>query len=162
MGFPTQKPVPLLTRIIRASSNPGDVVFDSFCGRGTTIYAAYETNRQWIGCDIAILAIKRIREILLERYRLVERKDYKTDGIPVSVEQAQDLAKNYPFQFEHWFVERIGGFPMKKVGDKGVDGRIYFKTPEGLKHVVLSVKGGNHTAHGRARPERGTGARGRG
>ena len=61
---------------------------------------------------------------------------------PVSVEQAQELWDKNPFQFEHWIVERIGGFPTKKTGDKGIDGRIYFETQHGLKAMVLSVKGG--------------------
>jgi DNA modification methylase len=143
LGFPTQKPLPLLERIIRSSSNEGDVVFDPFCGCGTTVYAAEQTNRTWIGCDIAILAIKLIREILSQRYRLIEGQHFEVDGIPVSVEQAEELFQNDPFQFQHWAVERVGGFPMqKKVADKGIDGRIYFETEKGLREMLLSVKGG--------------------
>lgn len=143
LGYPTQKPVELVRRIIQSSSNKGDVVFDPFCGCGTTIYAAEELERKWIGCDIAILSIKIIREILTgEKYRLVEGNNFEVDGIPVSVEQARELFKKDPFQFEHWFVERIGGFPTKKTGDKGVDGRLYFETEDGMKAMVLSVKGG--------------------
>jgi DNA modification methylase len=143
MGYPTQKPVALLDRIIRAASKPGDTVFDPFCGCGTTIYAAVNNDRKWIGCDIAILSIKLMREMLTgEKYRLVEGVHFDVDGIPVSVEQARELFKRDPFQFEHWLVERIGGFPTKKTGDKGVDGRMYFETKEGLKAMVLSVKGG--------------------
>lgn len=144
LGYPTQKPVTLLRRIISSSTNKGDVVFDPFCGCGTTIYAAQELERKWIGCDIAILSIKLIREILTgEKYRLVEGKSFKVDGIPVSAEQAEELFKRDPFQFEHWLVERVGGFPTKKTGDKGIDGRMYFETKAGLKAMVLSVKGGN-------------------
>jgi DNA modification methylase len=143
LGYPTQKPVELLRRIIQASSNPGDVVFDPFCGCGTTIYAANETERAWIGCDIAILAIKLIREVLTERHRLTEGTHFEVDGIPASVEQAEELFKRDPFQFQHWAVERIGGFPMqKKVADRGIDGRLYFETQEGMKSIVISVKGG--------------------
>ena len=143
MGYPTQKPIALLERIIKASSNPGDVVFDPFCGCGTTIYAALKNGRRWIGCDVAILSIKLIREHLTgERLRLVERHDFDVSGIPVSVEQAQELFKRDPFQFEHWLVERVGGFPTKKTGDKGIDGRMYFETKDGLRCMVLSVKGG--------------------
>jgi DNA modification methylase len=144
LGYPTQKPVALLKRIITASSNKGDVIFDPFCGCGTTIYAAQETERKWIGCDIAILSIKLVREVLTgDKYRLVEGKHFDVNGVPVSVEQAQELFKRDPFQFQHWLVERIGGFPMlKKVADKGIDGRMYFETREGLKAMVLSVKGG--------------------
>lgn len=143
LGYPTQKPIPLLERIILASTNPGDIVFDPFCGCGTTIYAAEKTGRQWIGCDIAILSIKLVREVLTERYRLVEGSHFEVDGIPVSVEQAQELFKRDPFQFQHWVVERVGGFPMqKKVADRGIDGRIYFETKGALSEMILSVKGG--------------------
>ena len=143
LGYPTQKPISLLERIILSSTKPDQVVFDPFCGCGTTIYAAARTGRKWIGCDIAILSIKLIREILTgDEYRLKEGVHFEVDGVPVSVEQAQELFKRDPFQFEHWFVERMGGFPTKKTGDKGVDGRLYFETREGLKAMVLSVKGG--------------------
>lgn len=143
MGYPTQKPVVLLDRIIQASTNPGDVVFDPFCGCGTTIYSAVKNDRKWIGCDIAILSIKLIREILTgDDVRLVEGVHFDVTGIPVSVEQAEELFKRDPFQFEHWLVERIGGFPTKKTADRGIDGRMYFETREGLKAMVLSVKGG--------------------
>lgn len=142
LGYQTQKPIPLLDRIIRSSSNEGDVVFDPFCGCGTTIYAAQETGRRWIGCDIAILAVKLIEHQLTERYGLVEGTHFEVDGIPNSVESAQDLWDNDRFQFEHWAVEKVGGFPTKKTGDKGIDGRIYFETQRDLGVMVLSVKGG--------------------
>jgi DNA modification methylase len=144
LGYPTQKPVALLERIISASTNKGDVVFDPFCGCGTTIYAAQKLEREWIGCDIAILAIKLIKEVLSEKYRLAEGAHFKIDGVPVSVEQAETLFKSDPFQFQHWVVERVGGFPMqKKVADRGIDGRLYFETGKNLWEMVLSVKGGN-------------------
>jgi len=143
LGYPTQKPVALLKRIIEASTNKGDVVFDPFCGCGTTVYAAEQTGRKWIGCDIAILSIKLVREVLAERYRLVEGIHYEVDGIPVSVEQAQELFTRDPFQFQHWMVERVGGFPMqKKVADRGIDGRMYFEAGQSLQEMILSVKGG--------------------
>ena len=144
LGYPTQKPIALLDRIILASTNKGDVVFDPFCGCGTTIYSAVKNDRKWIGCDIAILSIKLVREILTgDQYRLVEGVHFDVTGIPTSVEGAQELFKEAPFQFQHWLVERIGGFPMQQKGaDRGIDGRIYFETKEGLKSMVLSVKGG--------------------
>jgi hypothetical protein len=144
LGYPTQKPIALLDRIINASSNPGDVIFDPFCGCGTTIYSAIKNQRQWIGCDIAILSIKLIREQLTgDRYRLVEAYDFEVDGIPTSVEGAQELFNRDPFQFQHWLVERVGGFPMqKKVADRGIDGRVYFETGSQLNELIISVKGG--------------------
>lgn len=144
LGYPTQKPIMLLDRIIQASSNKGDVIFDPFCGCGTTIYAAHKRGRRWIGCDIAILALRLIKDTLTgDTYRLVEGIHYTIAGIPVSVEQAQELFHHSPTDFQSWLVETSGGFPtVKKSGDKGVDGRIYFETREGLKDMVLSVKGG--------------------
>ncbi|MDQ6891131.1 MAG: site-specific DNA-methyltransferase [Acidobacteriota bacterium] len=143
LGYPTQKPLDLLKRLILSSSNKNDVVFDPFCGCGTTIYAAEETQRAWVGCDIAILAIKLIQEVLATRYKLTSGKHFTVDGIPVSVDQAEELFRRDPFQFQHWAVERVGGFPsQQKTGDKGIDGRLYFETRRDLKSMVLSVKGG--------------------
>jgi DNA modification methylase len=145
LGYPTQKPVALLERIIRASSKSGDVVFDPFCGCGTTIYAAEKTGRRWVGCDIAILSIKLVREVLAERYRLAEGVHYEVDGIPTSVEGAQELFDKDPSTFQNWFVERVGGFPMqRKSADRGIDGRIYFETRDGLREMMIQVKGGKH------------------
>lgn len=145
LGYPTQKPVALLERIILASSDPGDIVFDPFCGCGTTIYAAEKTGRGWIGCDIAILSVKLVREVLAERYRIVEGTHYEVDGIPTSVDGAQALFDKDPSTFQNWFVERVGGFPMqRKSADRGIDGRIYFETRDGLREMVIQVKGGKH------------------
>lgn len=143
LGYPTQKPIALLQRIIQASSNDGDVIFDPFCGCGTAIYAAHLLNRKWIGCDIAILSVNLVRDVLLKRYGLQEDKHYRVDGIPRSVEAAHELFNHDPRQFQHWAVEEAQGFASAKFsGDKGIDGRIYFETNEGLKNMVLSVKGG--------------------
>ena len=146
LGYPTQKPVPLLDRIIKASTNKGDVVFDPFCGCGTTIYSAAKNERKWIGVDIAILSIKLVRDNLVgPKFRLVEGHDYEVDGIPVSVEGAQELFDKDPSTFQNWFVERVGGFPMtRKSGDRGIDGRIYFETRAGLREMMIQVKGGKH------------------
>ena len=146
MGYPTQKPVELIRRIIETSSNPGDIVFDPFCGCGTTIYAAQATGRKWYGCDIAILSIKLVRETLTSsKYRLVEGHDFEVAGVPTSVEGAQELFNKDPSTFQNWFVERVGGFPMqRKSADRGIDGRIYFETGDGLRELLLQVKGGKH------------------
>lgn len=146
LGYSTQKPIALLNRIIRASTKEGDTVFDPFCGCGTSIYAAHLANRRWIGCDIAILSIQIVRDVLLKRYGLKEGENYIISGVPQSVEGAVDLFERDPRQFQHWIVETAGGFCNKKhSGDEGVDGRIYFETSEGLKNMVLSVKGGKLT-----------------
>lgn len=144
LGYPTQKPIALLDRIISCSTEPGQVVFDPFCGCGTTIYSALKNNREWIGCDIAILAIKLIKDVLEERHRLAEGTHFSISGIPNSTEAAETLFHHDPYQFQHWFVERVGGFPMtRKSADRGIDGRLYFEVGGNLKEAVLSVKGGN-------------------
>lgn len=144
LGYPTQKPLELLRRIIAASTNKGDVVFDPFCGCGTAVYAAHLLGRKWIGCDIAILSIDLVRDVLLKRYGIQEGKHYIVDGIPRSVEAAHELFTHDPRQFQHWVVELAGGFASAKFsGDRGIDGRIHFETNEGLKNMVISVKGGN-------------------
>lgn len=143
IGYPTQKPPALLERIIAASSNEGDIVFDPFCGCGTTIYAAITNGRKWIGCDIATLAIRLIKENL-NQLRLVEGTDFDVDGIPQTVEQAKLLFEKDPFRFQNWIIEEADGFPTsKKTADHGIDGKLYFEAGEGLlKEMVLSVKGG--------------------
>jgi DNA modification methylase len=144
LGYPTQKPLPLLERIIKASTEEGDVVFDPFCGCGTAIYAAHLNKRKWIGCDIAIWSVRIVRDTLLKRYGLREGVDYEVSGVPLSVEGALDLFQRDPRQFQHWAVELAGGFSSKRhSGDRGIDGRIYFETSPGLRSVVLSVKGGH-------------------
>jgi DNA modification methylase len=146
LGYPTQKPIELLRRIIAASTNKGDVVFDPFCGCGTAIYASHMLNRKWIGCDIAILSIQIVRDVLLKRYGLEEGKDYIVAGVPKSVDAAHDLFDRDPRQFQHWAVEIAHGFASAKFsGDRGIDGRIHFETNEGLKNMVISVKGGKLT-----------------
>uniref|UniRef100_A0A6M3K9B9 Putative methyltransferase n=1 Tax=viral metagenome TaxID=1070528 RepID=A0A6M3K9B9_9ZZZZ len=142
LGYPTQKPTALLDRIIRASTNERDVVFDPFCGCGTTIYAAHEAGRQWIGCDIAILAIRLVKHELTERFGLQEGVQYEENGIPNSEDSARQLWEKDPFVFERWAVEFAGGFPTKPTADRGIDGRIYFEMKDDLGVMVLSVKGG--------------------
>ncbi len=156
LGYPTQKPIALLDRIIRAATNPGDVVFDPFCGCGTAVYAAHLSGRHWIGCDIAILSVRIVRDVLLKRYGLHEKEQYDIAGVPLSVEGAVDLFERDPRQFQHWLVELAGGFcNTKHSGDLGIDGRIYFETSDGLKSMVLSVKGG-HVGPQYVRELRGT------
>jgi DNA modification methylase len=89
LGYPTQKPLALMRRIIEASTNPGDTVFDPFCGCATTIEAAHALGRKWIGIDIAIHAIKRVAKVRLEdRLGLKEGIDFVIEGVPPSLEGA--------------------------------------------------------------------------
>ena len=146
MGYATQKPVALLERIIQASSKPGDVVLDPFCGCASTIEAAHKLGRQWIGIDIAIHAIKRVARMRLsERLGLVEGQDFTIDGIPSSVEGALDLWQKDKYHFQQWAVEHADGFvTAKRTADGGVDGRIYFAVPHArdLQSMAVEVKGG--------------------
>ncbi len=145
LGYPTQKPRALLERIIRAASNPGDVVFDPFCGCGTTVYAAHATGRRWIGCDRAMLAVRLIQGVLEKQFGLKNGADYDVRGIPESVEQAAALAKQDPHEFESWIIERVRGLPLGKAGDRGIDGRIWFEAGSEMVSMVLSVKAGHVT-----------------
>ena len=150
LGYPTQKPLSLLTRIIEASSNKGDVVFDPFCGCGTTIEAAERLERQWIGIDISSFAIQLIKRTRLEGAfpELQEglAGDYQIDGLPRDLEGARILAARDHKAFEVWAVTTIDGKPNEKRGaDGGIDGRIPFR-PDGprgqLKWAIISVKSG--------------------
>ena len=146
MGYATQKPVALLERIISASSDPGDVVLDPFCGCATTLEAAHRLGRRWIGIDIAIHAIKRVAAVrLTERLGLVEGEDYIVEGVPRTLEGAQDLWERDPYHFQKWAVEQVDGFvTTRQTADGGIDGRLYFAVPgeDDLQSMVLEVKGG--------------------
>lgn len=144
LGYPTQKPVALLERIIQASSSPGDVVLDPFCGCGTTIDAAEKLNRTWIGIDITQLAINLIKIRLTDSYG--KRSKYTTIGEPTSVPDAQALAESDPYQFQWWSLGLVGARPVdqKKGADHGIDGKIIFQGDEVGKFncVIISVKAG--------------------
>ncbi len=147
LGYNTQKPLALLERIIKASSNEGDVVLDPFCGCATTIEAAHSLGRKWIGIDIAIHAIKRVaKRRLEERLHLVEGEDFEVKGIPQTLEGARDLWKRDKYQFQKWCIEQVDGFvTARKTADGGIDGRLYFDTKEKeLQSMVLEVKGGRN------------------
>lgn len=148
LGYPTQKPVGILKHIINASSRPGDLVLDPFCGCGTTIAAAQMLARRWIGIDISPFAIELVRRQRLEGAfpHLKIGVDYEIKGLPTTIEGARMMAEEDKVRksFEIWAVAKIDGIPNDKKGaDKGVDGRIPFK-PDGktTKFAVVSVKSG--------------------
>ncbi len=141
LGYPTQKPLALLERIIKASSNEGDIVLDPFCGCGTSIDAARRLNRRWAGIDISSFAIDLIRK---ERFK---NEDIPAKGIPRDMASARKLAREKPFDFESWAVMRLPGFApnMKQTGDGGVDGRAALAhAPDGAESrlALAQVKGG--------------------
>jgi site-specific DNA-methyltransferase (adenine-specific) len=146
LGYPTQKPEALLERIIRASSNEGDVVLDPFCGCGTTITAAQRLGRQWMGIDVTHLAINLIKWRLRHMYALVPKKDYRVVGEPEDLAGAMELAEQNRFQFQWWATSLIDARPYgdkKKGKDTGIDGFIYFAEDKGrTAKGIVSVKSG--------------------
>ncbi|MFZ0034442.1 MAG: DNA methyltransferase [Sedimentisphaerales bacterium] len=130
LGYPTQKPIPLLERIINSSSNKNDIVLDAFCGCGTALVAAENLGRQWIGIDISPTACrvmaKRLRDVcgMKEDEKLWRiGRGFVVRDLPWSEKQLKEIP---PFEFENWAVIALGGVPnVAKVGDMGIDGRIY-------------------------------------
>ncbi|MCX6906538.1 MAG: DNA methyltransferase, partial [Verrucomicrobia bacterium] len=132
LGYPTQKPLALLDRIIKASSDENQIVLDAFCGCGTALVAAQKSKRQWIGIDISPTACRVMAKRL---------KDKRVCGMPEDEElwaigrgfivrdlpwTEEKLRAIPPFEFENWAVIALGGRKNKaQVGDKGIDGRIF-------------------------------------
>ena len=148
--FPTQKPEALLERIIKASSNEGDLVLDPFCGCGTATVAAERLNRRWIGIDITHLAVTIMRHRLQDTFR-DELKPYEIIGQPQDVESAKALAQESEhdgrYQFEWWASSLVDARPAqdrKKGADSGVDGYINFFDDNSArdKRIVVQVKSG--------------------
>ncbi|HEV8232708.1 MAG TPA: DNA methyltransferase [Thermoanaerobaculia bacterium] len=158
LGYPTQKPEALLERIIKTSSNEGDVVLDPFCGCGTTVAAAQRLGRRWVGIDITYLAIDLIRKRLLHSYGPEIEKTYTTRGIPTDLEGARALFRENHFEFERWAVSQVNGQPKDRPGgDLGIDGRIRFHADQNrIGQVVVSVKGGEQLNPGMVRDLAGT------
>ncbi|MCE1237631.1 MAG: restriction endonuclease [Hyphomicrobiales bacterium] len=143
LGYPTQKPLALLERILAASSNEGDVVLDPFCGCGTTVHAAEKLKRRWIGIDVTHLAVGLIRRRLIDAFPYAA---FEVLGVPKDIEGARELAAADKHQFQLWALSMVEAQPYKggkKGADGGVDGYIWFK-PDGktTEKAVVSVKGG--------------------
>jgi site-specific DNA-methyltransferase (adenine-specific) len=143
LGYPTQKPLALLERIISASSKEEDVVLDPFCGCGTAVHAAEKLKRKWNGIDITHLAIGLIERRLRDAFPGIE---FKVEGTPKDFAAAEDLAKRDKYQFQWWAVTLINAVPhagKKKGADSGIDGYYYCK-PDGKKTEagIISVKAG--------------------
>lgn len=145
LGYPTQKPVVLLERIINSSCPEGGTVFDPFCGCGTTITAAQSLGRAWIGIDITHLAITLMKQRLKDTFG--EAVAFKVQGEPTSTPDAAALAAADPYQFQWWALGLVGARPVeeKKGADKGIDGKIVFQGEAAGKFeaVIISVKAGN-------------------
>src|SRR5690348_8009962 len=170
LGYPTQKPLALLERIINASSNPGDVVLDPFCGCGTAVHAAQKLERRWIGIDITHLAIALIEKRLKDAFPYLDRvkpeqpapvapgvgepeapdymRRFEVIGTPEDLGGARDLALRDKYQFQWWACSLVNAQPYqgkKKGADGGIDGLIFFQDDKNAaKKIVVSVKGGEH------------------
>lgn len=147
LGYPTQKPLALLERIINASSNPGDVVLDPFCGCGTAVHAAEKLGRKWIGIDITHLAVALIEKRLREAFPGIQ---FSVEGTPRDYAAAEELANRDKHQFQLWAVSLVGAQPYKggkKGADSGIDGLIFPQVGKSeTAKVVVSVKGGQHVS----------------
>ena len=157
LGFPTQKPLPLLERIILGSSNEGEVVLDPFCGCGTALDAAEKLHREWIGIDITHLAINVIKKRLKERYPDVK---FEVIGEPKDLEGAKELAKQDRYQFQWWACSLIDAAPYenkKKGADTGIDCVLYnpVKGSNKTYYGIVQVKSGNVNS-GQIRDFKGT------
>jgi len=146
LGYPTQKPLALLERLVAVSSNPDDVVLDPFCGCGTAVVAAEKLGRRWIGIDITHLSIA------LMRYRLTDafpNAEFEVRGEPADVGSARMLAEADRYQFQWWALSLVKAKPVegkeKKGADRGIDGVITFvdDATGKLKRCVVQVKSGH-------------------
>jgi site-specific DNA-methyltransferase (adenine-specific) len=145
LGYPTQKPQTILERIISASSKPGDIVLDPFCGCGTSIHAAQKLGRQWIGIDVTYLAINLIKRRLEDAFG--EDVEYEEKGQPTDFGSAKALAELDKWQFQQWALSLIDARPRTegdgKGADRGVDGMLYFyESRDERKKILVQVKGG--------------------
>ncbi len=150
LGYPTQKPVVLLERIINVSSNEGDVVADFFCGCGTTIAAAQKLDRKWLGADISHLAIRLITKRLTETYGLGIKHNLKIHGMPKDIASAKELAQNVEggrISFQDWAIEVMlnGVVNEKKTADGGYDGYLTFNSNAGKQFALIETKSGKLT-----------------
>lgn len=145
LGYPTQKPLALLERIINASSKPGDVVLDPFCGCGTAVHAAQKLGRNWLGIDITHLSIHLIERRMKEAFPGLQ---FKIHGEPEDLDAARDLSERDKYEFQFWACSLVGAQPYrggKKGADSGTDGLIYFQDDKTTaKKIIVSVKGGEH------------------
>jgi site-specific DNA-methyltransferase (adenine-specific) len=149
LGYPTQKPLALLERIIEASSNPGDLCLDPFCGCGTAVAAAQKLGRQWCGIDITTLAVSLIKKRLLEHFpeAFPSPDDIRVEGFPVDLAGARTLAESDRHGFEHWALTLIGAAPAvakKKGADRGIDGEFSWRdASDKQQRGLVSVKSGH-------------------
>jgi site-specific DNA-methyltransferase (adenine-specific) len=157
LGYPTQKPLALLDRIIRASSNEGDLVLDPFCGCGTATHSAQRMGRRWVGIDITHLAIGLIERRLKDAFPGIS---FEVFGVPRDLAGARDLARRDKHEFQKWIAGTVGAQPYKggkKGMDRGIDGYLHFRDADNKPQMaIVSVKGGEHVTSGMVRDLKGT------
>jgi len=156
LGYPTQKPLALLERMVYASSNKDDIVLDPFCGCGTAVHAAQKLGRRWIGIDITHLAIGLVERRLKAAFIGIQ---FEIHGAPKDLAGARDLADRDKYQFQWWAVSLVNAQPYggkKRGADGGIDGKVFFK-PDGKRTdvAIVSVKGGGNIGVGMIRDLKG-------
>ncbi len=151
LGYPTQKPESLLERIIKSSSNEGDVILDAYCGCGTTVAVSQRLNRQWIGIDITYQSISLILKRLEDSFGKGVLDNITLNGIPKDMKSAEALANKSDDrtrkEFEKWAVLTYSNnratINQKKGADKGIDGIAYFRSEkDDPEKIILQVKSG--------------------
>jgi DNA modification methylase len=146
IGYPTQKPVALLQRIIAASSNEGDMVLDPFCGCGTTVHAAETLKRQWIGIDVSYYAARLIQRRVVVNFG--PSHQVPISGIPADLASAEGLAEREPYGFQQWIVGELGcqlWNDGKKGADSGIDGEMrFYDPPQNTGRLLVQVKAGKN------------------
>lgn len=144
LGYPTQKPLKLLERIVQAASNKGEVVLDPFCGCGTTAHAAWSLGRKFVGIDISIYAVRLIQRRIKDNLNV----ELSVSGIPRDFAGANALAERDKYQFQWWVNDYLGvdTYRERRKGpDGGIDGQIYFLNgPRPIGKLITSVKGGTN------------------
>lgn len=156
LGYPTQKPIALLERIIQASSNEGDTVLDPFCGCGTTIDVAQKLGRRWLGIDVTWLAIDLVEKRLKATYGSKITSTFEVLGKPYDVASAQNLANRSKKEFEIWAIKSLVGAGPRD-HDGGVDGIFGFvEKDKKPRAIVVQVKGGDVLNPGMVRDLIGT------
>ena len=142
LGYPTQKPLALLERIIAASSNKNQLVLDPFCGCGTAVHAAETLNRRWIGIDITHLSIGLIERRLKDAFADIQ---FAVEGTPNDLAGARELAERDKHQFQLWACGLVNAQPYqggRKGADRGIDGLLYIEAGKKTEKVIVQVKGG--------------------
>ncbi|MFN5728376.1 MAG: DNA methyltransferase, partial [Pseudanabaena sp.] len=151
LGYPTQKPEALLERILKSSSNEGDVVLDAYCGCGTTVAVSQRLNRQWIGIDITYQSISLILKRLEDSFGKGVLDNITLNGIPKDMKSAEALANKSDDrtrkEFEKWAVLTYSNnratINQKKGADKGIDGIAYYRSEkDDPEKIILQVKSG--------------------